>query len=132
MIPRLQTIVLVLTLALCLVRAAASPIEGVWEGSRNGVKAAQVTIVERDGLLTGSAVFYIIRDNGDGTQNGAPLPPEPLHAVQWDGRTLRFSITGPDGTPVPFDMRLIEAGRAELRRRGSSDPDESVQLLLRK
>src|SRR5690348_16521782 len=99
MIPRTQTLVLVLTLALCLVRAAASPVEGTWEGSRENTKAATLTIVEKDGLLTGSAVFYIVRDNGDRTHNGQPLPAQRMTAVQWDGRTLRFSVERPDGTP---------------------------------
>ena len=129
---RIQPFVLVVTLAMCLVQAANPPIEGTWEGSRDGVKAATLTVRQTGGILGGSVIFYIIRDNGDGSQNGQALPEQPISAVEWDGRTLRFSVVRPDGVAIPFEMRVTGQGRAELRRRGSTDPDEIVPMLLRK
>lgn len=131
MLSRIQTFVLAVTLALCLVKAAASPIEGAWEGSRNGAKTAVVTITRTGGILGGSAIFYILRDNGEGSHNGEAMPALPLTGVQWDGRTLRFSVKPPGTGAVSFELRLTGAGRAELRR-SSADPDESVPMILRK
>jgi len=89
-------------------------------------------VFQRDGFLTGSATFYILRDNGDGTRNGAALPAVALTAVEWDGTTLRFSVPQSDDAAVPFELRLTGQGRAELRRRNASDSDEIVPMFLRK
>jgi len=131
MIAKIQPFVLVITLAMCLVHAANPPIEGTWEGTREGVKAATLTVRQTDGILGGSVIFYIIRDNGDGSRNGQALPAQPLTAVEWDGHTLRFSVERPDGAAIPFEMRITGEGRGELRRRGDSDPDEIVPMTRR-
>ena len=126
---RIQTFVLAIALALSLVKAAASPIEGTWEGSQKGEKAATITIIQKEGVLGGSAIFYIIRDNGDGSHNGQPLPAQPLSAVEWDGHTLTFTVKKPEGGAIPFKMRVTGDGRAELRRGGSGNADEIIPML---
>ena len=105
---------------------------GTWEGERDGVKAASLTVTQTGGILGGSVIFYIIRDNGDGAHNGQALPAQPINAVEWDGRTLRFSVARKDGTSIPFDLRLTGAGHATLQRRGGIVTDESVRMILRK
>ena len=79
------------TLTLSPAKAAAAPIEGTWEGVKYGLKAATLTVREKDGALSGTAVFYVIQTDGDGTHKGAALPAHPMSAVRWDGKTLRFS-----------------------------------------
>src|SRR5215475_7013475 len=108
----IQTFVLVVTLALCLVKAAASPIEGTWEGKRGDVKAATITVLSQDGLLAGSAVFYIVHDNADGSHNGEALPSYRMTSVQWDGKVLRFVIKPDDGVSIPFTMLVTAPGKA--------------------
>ena len=44
--------------------AAASPVAGTWEGVKDGVKAATLKVQETDGILGGSVIFYITRDEG--------------------------------------------------------------------
>jgi hypothetical protein len=102
-------------LALCLVKAAASPIVGTWEGSKDGVKAATIQVRDTDGILGGSATFYITRDEGSGTHNGAALPPLPLVGTQWDGHVLRFSVSSGEKS-IAFQLRLTGEGKAELVR----------------
>ncbi|MBS1859298.1 MAG: hypothetical protein JST11_28240 [Acidobacteria bacterium] len=127
---KLQPFVLAFALALCLVRAAAAPPAGIWDGTVNGAKAATVTIAEKDGVLRGSAVFYIIRDNGNGAHNGDPQPAQEMKSVEWDGQTLRFTVADSNGAPAGFVMRLTGEGTAELRAR-SGKPDVIAQMRRR-
>ena len=116
-------------LVLCLVKGAASPISGTWEGRRDGVRAATITVRETDGILGGSVVFYIIRDEGSGARNGAATPALPMVATQWDGRVLRFSVVTQDGRSIDFELRVTGAGQAELRRPAQhGEPELSVPM----
>jgi hypothetical protein len=112
-------------MALCLVKAAASPITGTWEGMKNGVKAATITVRENDGILSGSVIFYIIiRDEGSGTHNGSAQPAMPMVGTQWDGKVLRFSVN-----QVAFELRVTGEGQAEMRRLAQNGmPEESVKM----
>jgi hypothetical protein len=102
-------------LMLVSAKAAGAPVAGVWEAAAGGRKAATLRIQD-DGALRGTAVFYITKDNGDGSHNGDALPPLPLENPKWDGAELRFSLTI-DGRSVPFVMKITGAGRAELHYR---------------
>ncbi len=117
-------------MALCLVKAAASPVAGTWEGVKDGVKAATVNVRETDGILGGSAIFYITRDEGSGTHNGAPMPPLAMVGTQWDGHVLRFSVVTADGRSIAFELRVTGEGKAELRRPPQGDmPEDKVPMV---
>ena len=112
-------------MALCLVKAAASPITGTWEGMKNGVKAATITVRENDGILSGSVIFYITRDEGSGTNNGSAQPAMSMVGTQWDGKVLRFSVS-----QVAFELRVTGEGQAELRRPAQNGmPEETVKMV---
>ena len=126
----LQVCLLAGLLALCLVKAAASPVAGTWEGMKDGVKAATIHVRERDGILGGSATFYIIRDEGSGTHNGAATPPLAMVGTQWDGHVLRFSVVTAEKKSIAFEMRVTGEGRAELRRPPQGDmPEDKVAMV---
>ena len=109
-------------LALCFVKAAASPVAGLWEGAQNGRKAVTLDVRETDGILGGAVVFYILRDNGSGEHDGDATPALPLVGTTWDGRTLRFSVEVEGGGHPTFEMTLTAAGDAEFKRLGGDLP----------
>ena len=108
-------------LALCLVKAAASPIAGAWEGAVDGRKAVTLDIRETDGILGGTVIFYIVHDNGGGEHDGDAAPVLRMAGASWDARTLRFSVEVGGGRPA-FEMTLTGAGEAELRRADGGVP----------
>jgi len=110
-----------MVVALFLAKAAASPIVGTWEGMWDGVKAATITVREDEGILGGSAIFYITRDEGSGTHNGAPTPPMALVGTQWDGQVLRFSVNNGGGKTIAFQLRVTGEGKGELVRPAQDD-----------
>jgi hypothetical protein len=117
-------------MALCLVKAAASPVAGTWEGMKDGVKAATIHVRETDGILGGSAIFYIILNEGSGTHNGAATPPLAMVGTQWDGHVLRFSVVPSDGRSIAFELRVTGEGKAELRRPAQGDmPEDKVPMV---
>jgi len=118
-------------MALCLVKAAATPVAGIWEGMRDGVKAATLTVRETDGILGGSVIFYIIRDEGSGTHNGSPTPPVTLVSTQWDGSVLRFAVTNQQGKSVAFEFRVTGEGKGELKRPAQNGEPEIKVTMLR-
>jgi len=118
-----------MVVALFLAKAAASPIVGTWEGMNGGVKSATITVRETEGILGGSAIFYIVRDEGSGTHNGAPLPSMTMVGTQWDGKILRFSVNNDEGKTIAFELRLTGEGKAELRRPSQHDmPELKVRM----
>jgi hypothetical protein len=119
-------------MALCLVKAAASPVVGTWDGTKDGVKAATITVRETDGILGGTAIFYIIiREEGSGSHNGAATPPLAMVGTQWDGKVLRFSVTNDDGKSIAFEFRVTGEGKAELRRPAQNGEEEIKVPMLR-
>jgi hypothetical protein len=116
-------------LALCLVKGAASPIVGTWEGSKGDARAATITVRETGGILGGSVIFYIIVDQGSGLHNGDATPPLPMVGTEWDGRALRFSVANTEGELVAFELRVTGEGKAELKRPAQGgDPEMIVKM----
>jgi len=112
--------------ALCLVKAAPSPVTGTWEGWKDGRKAVTLTVRESAGLLGGTAIFYIIYDNGTGERDGSATPPLRLNGTSWDGHALRFSVQVPGSGAAAFEMTLAGSGRGELKR---VQPDGSGEMI---
>ena len=107
------------------------PILGTWEGNQEGARAVTLTIREARGKPEGTAVFYILRDEGSGFHTGAATPAFPLKAPQWDGRIVRFRIE-PVGTRALF-FEMITTGRrtARLKRIAmNEEPELTVTLWL--
>ena len=112
-------------LALCLVRATAPEIAGTWEGESGRLKAVSLTIAGAEGKVEGKALFYITRDDLDGTHVGAATE-EALVGATWDGRTLRFSVADP---PVRFEMKVTGQDTAQLTRlEGNGIPAQAMTV----
>ena len=118
-------------MALCFVKAAASPVAGTWEGMKDGVKAVTLKVEQNEGILGGSVIFYIIRDEGSGTHNGAPTPPMTLEGTQWSGSVLRFLVTNQERKSVAFEFRITGEGKGELKRPAQNGEPEIRVLMTR-
>ncbi len=101
------------TLACVSGRAATVP-AGAWEGSVDGRKAVSLEVKDAP-QLRGSIVFYILRDDGDGSHEGSASPAVPMQDLKWDGEILRFSVDA-GGRAVRFELRSAGVGRAVLKR----------------
>ncbi|MCU1236596.1 MAG: hypothetical protein JWP63_4563 [Candidatus Solibacter sp.] len=112
----LHVCLMAMVVELFLAKAAASPVVGTWEGMRAGVKAATITVRETEGILGGSAIFYIIHDNASGGLDAAPTPAMGMVGTQWDGKVLRFSVNNGGGKTIAFELRVTGEGKGELRR----------------
>jgi hypothetical protein len=121
----MKATVLVCLAALCLVRAGVPAVTGTWEAQKDGRKAITLHIRERDGILGGSVVMYIIHDDHDGSLDGTPLDPEKMAGTEWDGRVLRFHTVS-----AVFEMRLTGAGKAELKI-SAGQHSEALELTRR-
>jgi hypothetical protein len=131
----LQVCLLAGLIGLALPKAAASPVEGVWEGKIEGLRAATLQIHGRDGKMEGNVIFYIVdktfHDAGAriiGTQK------RPMTKVRWDGKVLRFSVPHKDpddALSTDFEMTLTGSDSAELRRMGANGQQETTVRMVR-
>jgi hypothetical protein len=118
--------------ALFLLLGAASPAAGVWEGKVDGRKAVTLRLHETGGKLDGIAIFYIVRDNGDGGHDGEAVPAIRLLELKWDGGVLRFAVQNPAGQSVRFEMRFHGEKSGDLKRLETNGmPEEWIAIERR-
>src|ERR1039458_4305448 len=101
-------------LALCLAKDA-TPIVGTWEGMQGAAKSATIVVRETEGKIGGSAIFYIVHDEGSGAHTSEETPPLEMIEPRWDGKLLKFSVVNSDGRSIAFEMRLTGEGSADRR-----------------
>jgi hypothetical protein len=102
---------------------------GSWEGNLEGVKAVTVNLRGPDSQPEGSVVFYILKDEGSGFQNGPATPAIPMQDLRRVGDLLRFRVRGSNGAALSFEMRITGASYARLTRlRSGSIPELTVAL----
>ena len=119
-------------LAFCVAMSTA-PVAGTWEGSVEGAKAVTLKVLDRDGKPGGSAIFYIMRDEGSGKHIGAASPETPIEDARWDGKVLSFSVHNPEGETIRFAMTLTGEDAAQLAVLDDTGKQQrSVPLLRRK
>ena len=111
--------------------AAAPPVVGTWEGVDHGVKSATITVREDGGVLSGSAIFYIVQDEGSGAHDGAAMLAMAMVGAAWDGSVLRFSVVTGEGRSVAFELRGTGEGKGELRRLAKDDVPELTIPMTR-
>ena|SRR2546422_10334361 len=80
--------------------------------------AVEVVVKDDAGKLSGTTVFYVIRNNGDKPQVKGKVE-SALIDPQFDGTTLKFSVKtkGPQSgqeTKIDMQMKLTSATEAEL------------------
>jgi hypothetical protein len=112
--------------AICLVRAESVSVTGTWDGMKHGRKAVTVEVREREGILGGTVVFYILHDNGNGALDGAATEPVRMQATTWDGAALRFQV----GEAV-MEMRVMGSDRGELKVVAHGQP-ETLSIVRRR
>jgi len=104
--------------ALFLAAGMPLPVEGVWEGRLEGLKAATLAVHAVKGKLQGSVVFYLVLRDG-GTARIASQAEVAMKNPRWDGRTLRFLVDGPrgeaSGPGVAFEMTVTGVNRTDLK-----------------
>jgi len=105
----MRTMLFVCLTAVCLVWAQAVPVVGAWEGQKDGRKAVTLEVREREGILGGRVVIYIVHDDGDGSKDGAALDPMPMKGTTWDGKVLRF-----EAGVARWEFKVTGADRGEL------------------
>jgi hypothetical protein len=107
--------------------AADSPIAGTWQGRIHDLPAVRLTLRETSGRMSGTIVFYMIRNDGsryyeDSKSAGSPTE---LTNVRFDGKTLTFETshrnahpprTLNDTEPVRFAMKLVGKDEGQLNR----------------
>jgi hypothetical protein len=121
--------------ALCLLArlifGQGSSIAGTREGQLHGLKAVTLMIRQDGAIVSGNAVFYILKDEGSGLHVGAPSAPLLLVNPRWDGKVLRFSVSHGNWL-APFEMRVTGEGNAEGKRLAAhGEPEERVALRRR-
>ena len=120
--------------ALCLLTQSlqpASPIAGTWEGQSHGLKAITLKISQDSRNISGTVVFYILKDEGSGLHVGRPSDPLPLLNPRWNGKVLRFSVNN-DKWLVPFEIRLAGPRAAEGKRLMAHGEPELTVVLHRR
>ena len=105
-------------LAMVFLLGAPTPVAGVWQGEAHGTKAITLRVRDTGDHVAGTAVFYILQDEGTGEHNGSASGEIAMTDPAWDGHVLRFSIHGPHGESGALAMKLTGANVAELTVEG--------------
>ena len=113
----------------------ASRFAGVWRGQFDGLPGVDLVITDEGGQLRGAALFYLhFRPDVKSRYTSTPGLPEPMLDLKAEGQTLRFEVshrhahppTTLNDPPVPFRLKLIGPGRAELVNENESDAPQLV------
>jgi biopolymer transport protein ExbD len=122
---------------------ADSPIAGTWLGRIHDLPAIRLTLQETNGKLSGSIVFYMIRNDGSGyyeDSQSAGSPTE-LSNAKFDGETLTFEMSHRDAhpprtlndtEPVRFEMKLVGNNEGQLKRLNYGAGDSTVIMSREK
>jgi hypothetical protein len=111
------------------VASAPQSVVGTWRGRMNDVPAVDLTITRDGNRLTGTAVFYVVVDDG----NGPKVTGKAEHALidpKFDGNALIFSFKRKDGSVFKAQMRLLNNGDAELKALDDPSADENTTVKM--
>jgi hypothetical protein len=102
---------------------------GIWEGRmQQGVKAVTLEVQASGGSFAGTAIFYVIKDEGEGKHVGGETRVAMEHVRSHDA-VLEFDVTVSGGNFIHFRMTLNRGKSAELTRAPSGDqPELSIGL----
>jgi len=142
MIKALTLPVTVVVLLVFPAAAAQWPIAGTWQGKLYGQAAVTLNIKNHSGKLSGTVVFYLLRNNGAGfktdLRNAHPLA---LIDPGFDGRTFSFQVSHREAHPprtlsdtelVRFQMELTGEDEGQLRRLNYGSEDAAVKMRRKK
>lgn len=106
---------------------------GVWRGEFDGLPGVDIVISDEGGQMTGGILFYLhLRRDVNSPYTSKPGLPEPMFAMQLEGKTLSFQVShrhahapgSLNDPPVHFHLSLMEPGKAVLanENEGSGPP----------
>src|ERR1041384_1533901 len=108
---------------MAVMAAASSPAAGQWQGRVKDMPAVTLKIGDDAGKLSGTAIFFVVKDQGNGPQVIGQLQVPMIHP-RYDGRALYFEINQdrPNSPPglVHFKMRLLNADEGEFAKAGET------------
>lgn len=108
--------------------AEGASFAGIWEGQMQGVKAVTLEIQASGGNFAGTAIFYVIKDEGEGKHVGGETR-VPMEHVRSHDAVLEFDVTVSGGNFIHMRMTLNGGKSAELTRAPSGDqPELSINL----
>jgi hypothetical protein len=109
-----------------------SGLSGKWRGTENNLPVVDLTIAQNAGHATGSAVFYIIKHNPDGSNPHVDGQASgPMENVNYAPEKLSFDMHRSDGSVVSFRVVLADADHAKLFRTSDDAPGGSGLPLVR-
>ena len=116
-----------IALVMAAVALASSPAAGQWQGRVKDMPAVTLKVGDDAGKLSGTAIFFVIKDQGSGRQVIGQLQ-VPMLNPRFDGRSLLFEINQdrPNSPPgaargvVRFKMKLLGSDEGELVKAGET------------
>jgi len=125
------------------IAAATSSIAGTWQGKLGDQPAITLAVKDSGGKLSGTIVFYLLRNNGLGLKSGPKSagPPTEIMNAKFDGRTLTFEVshrlahpprTLNDTVPVKFRIDLTGKDEGQLQRLNYGTGGNTVRMRREK
>ena len=105
--------------------ASAADLTGHWPG--------QAELTTPDGVQHSQGAYLDLKQEGTtvtgsgGTEQGESLP---LEDVQFDGKTLTFKVTGPDGRIYKSSLNLVSADQLEGKLEFTMEDGTAVSAKL--
>lgn len=109
--------------------SAQKSVVGTWHGKMNELPAVDLTIAKDGDKLTGTAVFYVVVDEG----NGPKVTGKAEHALmdpKFDGTTLTFSFKRGDGVVLKAQMKMLSNDDAVLKPLDDPSADEEMTVKM--
>ena len=96
---------------------SGTPFSGTWKAANSEVPIAELTVKQDGGVVTGTAVFYMILHAPDGIHARVGGKVEgAMENVKADARTLTFDLHRRDGSLMSFRLEYRGDGRIRLLR----------------
>jgi hypothetical protein len=127
-----QCIIAAALLAGSITAYGQTSLVGEWHGADNNLPIIDLNIKQDAGQATGSAVFYLIKRNSDGSNpyvGGQAVGP--MENLNYEPEKLTFDMHRRDGSLVTFRVELVDSGHAKLFRTSDHTPEGTGFPLVR-
>jgi hypothetical protein len=127
-----NVVIVACLLAASMAAYAQGTLAGKWHGTDNNLPIIDLTIEENAGQASGSAVFYLIKHNADGSNPHVDgQAAGPMEKLNYEPEKLTFDMHRLDGSVVSFRVELTDADHARLFRTSDNEPGGSGFPLVR-
>jgi hypothetical protein len=125
-------VAIVFLMASSIAAYAQTSLVGKWRGTENNLPFIELTIEQNASQASGSAVFYLIKHNADGSNAHVDGQAEgPMEDLKYKPEELSFDMHRSDGSLVSFRVELADADHAKLFRTSDDAPEGSGFTLVR-